>query len=84
MLDSVMTFVVLILIVLWILDALGVLELVSAVTELISAVVAAVLWLAAWAIRRAIRKPIPPPPSQESLPRGGRAGPRGSRKPPTD
>ena len=59
MFDSLTTFLVVILLIVWILDALGVLEIFSALFELVSAVVAAVLLLAAWAIRKvtAPRKP---------------------------
>lgn len=86
MFDSLMTFVVVLLLLVWVLDALGVLELFSALFELGSAVVAGVLFLVTWAIRKAIaaRKPNPPLPSPESRPRGGRAGSGGSRKPPSD
>jgi hypothetical protein len=84
MFDSLMTFLVVILLILWILDTLGVLEIFSALFELVSAVVAAVLLLAAWAIRKVTRKANPPLPSPESRPRGGRARSGVSRKPPSD
>jgi hypothetical protein len=84
MFDSLTTFLVVILLVLWILDTLGVLELFSAVFELISAALAAMLLLAAWGIRKTTHKPSPPPPSPESRPRGCRAGSGGSRRPPSD
>jgi len=86
MFETLTTILVLLLLLIWALDALGVLEIFSALFELVSAVVAAVLLLAAWAVRKvtASRKPTLPPPSSESPFRGGSAGPRGSRKPPTD
>jgi hypothetical protein len=86
MFDSLTTFLVVILLIVWILDALGVLEIFSALFELVSAVVAAILLLAAWAVRKvtAPRKPVPPPPFPESRPRGGRARSGGSRRPPSD
>lgn len=86
MFDTLTTFLVVILIIVWILDALGVLEIFSALFELVSAVVAAVLLLAAWAVRKvtACRRANPPPPSPESRPRGGRVGSGGSRRPPSD
>ena len=86
MFDSLMTFVVVLLLIVWVLDALGVLEIFSALFELVSAVVAGVLLLAAWAVRKitASRTAIPPPPSPESRPRGGRAGSGESRRRPSD
>jgi hypothetical protein len=50
--DSLTTFLVVILLIVWILDTLGVLEIFSALLELVSAVAAAILLLAAWAVRR--------------------------------
>ena len=86
MFDTLTTFLAVILLIVWILDALGVLEIFSALFELVSAVVAAVLLLAAWAVRKvtASGKPIAPPPSPESQPPGYKARSRGSRRPPTD
>lgn len=86
MFDSLMTFVVVLLLLVWILDALGVLELVSVLVELGTAVVTGVLFVVTWAVRKAIaaRKSSPPLPSPESRPRGGRAGSGVSRKPPSD
>jgi chromate transport protein ChrA len=52
MFDSLTTFLVVILLIVWILDTLGVLEIFSALLELVSAVAAAILLLAAWAVRR--------------------------------
>jgi len=87
MFDSLTTFLVVILLILWILDALGVLEIFSALLELVSAMVAAVLRLATWLVRKvaAPRDPgLTPPPSPESPPRGCSARFRGSRRPPKD
>ncbi len=81
------TILVVILLLIWILDYLGVLEVVSALLELIGALVAAILRLATWLIRRiaAPRDPsLAPPPTPESPPRGYSARFRGSRRPPTD
>ena len=79
MFDSLTTFLVVILLVLWILDALGVLEIFSALFELVSAVVAAFCCGGWRSPSLSLRSPSP-----ESRPRGGRAGSGGSRRPPSD
>ena len=86
MFDSLTTFLVVSLLILWILDALGVLEIFSALLELVSAMVAAVLRLATWLVRKvaAPRDPGLTPPSPELPPRGCGARFRGSRRPPKD
>jgi chromate transport protein ChrA len=87
MFNTLTTFLVVILLIVWILDTLGLLDIVSALFELVSAVVAAVLLLAAWTVRKvtASRKAIAPPhrPRQPARPEGI-SGFRGSRKPRSD
>jgi hypothetical protein len=87
MFDTLTTFLVVILLIVWILDTLGLLDIVSALFELVSAVVAAALLLAAWTVRKgtASRSPNPPPrrPPQTARPECI-SGSGGSRRPPSD
>lgn len=86
MFETLTAVIAVLLLLVWVLDALGVLEIFSALFELLSAVVAAVLLLAAWAVRKlaSSRKPVLPPPSPELPSRRGRVAPRGSGQPPTE
>ena len=91
MFDSLAFLLFAILLVVWLLDYLGVIEIFSALLELIGAVIAAVLRLATMLIRKvAATRPadnVSPgrsPPSPAAPPRGYTARFRGSRRPPTD
>jgi hypothetical protein len=81
------TILFVILLLIWILDHLGLLDVFAALFELIGTVVAAILRLATWLVRK-IAAPrnanLPPSPSAESPPRGYNARSRGSRRPLTD
>jgi len=89
MFDWLFSILFVILLLLWILDYLGLLDIVSTLLAGILVIIAGVSTLVAFLIRKlvaaaGISPDPPPPPSAESPRREYRPRSRGSRRPPTD
>jgi hypothetical protein len=89
MFDWLISLLVVVLLLLWILDYLGLLDIVSTLAAGILAVIAGVSTLVAFLLRKliaaaGISPDRPEPPSSESTRPGYRSRSRGSRRPPTD
>jgi len=89
MFDWLISLLVVVLLLCWILDYLGLLDIVSTLVAGILAVIAGVSTLVAFLLRKLIAakglSPDPPPPPSSGSPRPGyRPRSRGSRRPPTD
>ena len=89
MFDWLISLLVVVLLLCWILDYLGLLDIVSTLLAGILAIIAGVSTLVAFLIRKLIAAiglspDRPSPPSSESPHQGYRPRSRGSRRPPTD
>lgn len=89
MFDWLISLLIVILLLLWILDYLGLLDIVSTLVAGILAVIAGASTLVAFLLRKlidaaGISPDPPPPPSSGSRRPGYRPRSRGSRRPPTD